>query len=121
MKTKVTETSITAFRKNQDVIRTQRQAVAEFILKESRAGRWTWIRKIADNADKIGFPALSQLSSASRALNELKRFGANLEGQEWVLWKGPSVKQPGCRSIVENWAMVLESSLKNQHDAQTEI
>lgn len=109
---KVTNTSRISFHTNQDAIRSQRQAVAEFILSETRAWRWTWIRKIAENADKIGHPGLSQISSASRALNQLKNCVVVLAGQEWVLNKGVSCKYPGCKTAVEPWCFILKNSEK---------
>lgn len=110
---KVTATSISAFHTNADSIRSQRQAVAEFILQETKAGRWTWISKIAANAEKIGHIGLSQKSSAGRALNELKKHGAVINGEAYVLLKaGVRWPAPGSNRSVEQWAMVLKSSQK---------
>lgn len=110
---KVTLTSKLAFHANADSIRSQRQAVAEFILAETKAGRWTWISKIAANAEKIGHSGLSQKSSAGRALNELKKHGAVINGEAYVLVKaGVRWPAPGTNRSVEQWAMVLKSSQK---------
>jgi len=105
---KVTDTSRRAFYANQDSIRTQRIAVAEFILKETKAGRWTWISKIADNAQNIGNIGLSQKSSASRALKELKGVDIILDGVAYVLEKGELFRPIGGKCAIEPWAMVLK-------------
>lgn len=92
---------------------TQVIAVARFILAETKAGRWTWIAKIAANADRIGHPGLSQKSCASARLNELKKHGATIDGVDYVLTKA-AVRWPatGSNVSVEQWAIVLKSSQK---------
>jgi len=110
---KVTTTSKIAFHANTDSIRSQRQAVAEFILAETKAGRWTWISKIAANAEKIGHSGLSQISSAGRALNSLKGVDVKLDGETYVLVKaGVRWPAPGSNRSVEQWALILKSSKK---------
>ena len=112
MKTAVRPTSIAAFHANGGLIASQREAVAGFVLSETRAGCWVWIGKIAENAALIGHPGLAQLSSASRALNSLKDRTIVIEGGEYVLVRGLSFKPRGGTCKVEPWAMVLKSSQK---------
>jgi len=98
-----------AFYASQDAIRSQREAVARYILSETKAGRWVWIGKIAENAARIGHPGLFQRSSASRALNELKGIDIIIDKQTYVLHKGISFRPGGCSRTVEPWAMVLKN------------
>jgi len=107
MKTKVTDTSILSFHAHNG-LETQRMAVARFILAETRAGRWTWISKISDNAEKIGHFELAQKSSASRALNELKKQEILIEGELWVIVSGRPFRPPGAKRMIEPWAIVLK-------------
>ena len=61
MKSNVTRTSIEAHRAHTG-LESQRVKAAKFILSETRAGRWTWISKIARS-----IPELSQKSSAANS------------------------------------------------------
>lgn len=110
MKTNVTKTSIESYHAH-PCLASQRKSVAEFILKETKAGRWTWISKIADNARAIGHVELLQKSSAARALNELKKAEVILiSGVEYVLVKSAVLwKPPGSVRRVEQWAIRLKS------------
>jgi hypothetical protein len=108
MKTAVTTTSIAAFHDNAALIASQRESVALFILSETKAGHWTWIRKVSENADKIGFPGLAQLSSASRAMNELKGCDVIINGTAYVMHRGASFVPKGGRCKIEPWALVLK-------------
>lgn len=87
----------------------QRQAVAVFILAETKAGRWTWITKISDNAHQIGHPGLAQHSTASARLKELKKHGATINGQKYELVKSAvRWKPPGSAVAIEQWAIILK-------------
>ena len=110
MKTAVRTTSKGAFHLHKSMIDRQNYAVAQFIYDETRAGRWVWISKIAENAALIGHHGLAQLSSASRALNSLKDKTIIIEGFEYGLVRGLSFKPRGGTCKVEPWAMVLKSS-----------
>jgi hypothetical protein len=104
---KVTATSREAYHAHK-ALKSQRMDVARFILAETKAGRWTWISKIADNAATIGHSELSQKSSASRALNELKGIDIELDGTTYIMHMGASFVPPGCKRRVEPWAMILK-------------
>lgn len=112
MKTNATHTSIAAFHAHAELFASQREAVAMFIYHETRAGRWTWITKISDNADKIGHPGLAQNSSAARAMNELKGIDVVIDGLVYVMHRGASFVPKGGRCKVEPWALVLKSKGK---------
>ena len=108
MKINVTLTSRLSFQSNAELIASQREAVALFMLAETKAGHWTWIRKVAENAEKIGFIGLAQLSSASRAMKELKDCDVIINGTVYVMHRGASFVPKGGRCKVEPWALVLK-------------
>lgn len=112
MKTNVQPTSILAFRAHQSRT-TQLEAVARFAVQETKNGKFIWIRKVSDNALNLGHMELSQISAASRALNELKALESFfVDGLEYVLIHWNTAKPAGSKRVVQIWAAVLKSSQK---------
>lgn len=103
----VTDTSRVAYQAYERT--TQREAVEAFIWERTRAGKPTWISLIADNAHRLGHPGL--VKNAGARLNEIKKAGATIAGDEYVLVKLKDKVLPPIRNIhVEAWTFVLKSS-----------
>lgn len=110
MKTNVQPTPILAYHahKNRD---TQRMAVARFAVQETKAGKFVWIRKISENAQNLGYAELSQISTAARALNELKKLDSfTVDGHEYYLKHWTTAKPKGGKRTVQIWAAVRKES-----------
>jgi hypothetical protein len=101
--------SILSWRKEKQAAKSQSNDVARFIIAETKAGRPCWIRKIAMHADKIGHDGLSQISTASARVNNLRKQGAFIAGEEYVIHDLEPRKCDYTGKLVEHFCMVLKS------------
>ncbi|MCB0541870.1 MAG: hypothetical protein KDC70_00045 [Saprospiraceae bacterium] len=108
----VTQTSREAFHAHQGRDG-QRLKVADYIIRETKHGKLCWIGKVAEHFALIGDKALGQLSTASRAMNELKKYGIVYNGLKYRMKKVREEKPPNGRCKVEMWALVID----NEKDA----
>lgn len=107
MKTAVTETSIAAYHAH-PVKAGQALEIAAYCERETKAGRLTWIGKIAEHFALLGNRALSQKSTVSARFNEIKERGALIGDRRYRLEKVKEAVPPGGRTPVEMWALVLD-------------
>lgn len=76
MRTRVTNTSINAYRQKKPVLTTDRERVAAYIISETKHGRPVWRRKIAR---ALGM----EVSSVSGRVNEIMKNGIVVDGLEY--------------------------------------
>jgi hypothetical protein len=112
--------SILSWKEEKQKAHTQTIDVARFIIAETKAGRPCWIRKIAVHADKIGHDGLSQISTASARVNGLRKKGAFVNGQQYVIHELAPEKCPYSGKITERFCMVLESEHKRIQQAKVD-
>lgn len=86
MKTDVQDTSITAYHDpaRQESAAHQRVKIAEFLIKETKAGRAHCIATVSE-ALCLSFPSLAQKSTVSARMKELKETGYNFKGQPYEM------------------------------------
>ena len=86
MNTKVQETSITAYHdpERQQRAECQRVKIAEFLIKETKAGRAHCIATVSE-ALCLTLPALVQKSTVSARMNEIKKSGYNFKVQAYEM------------------------------------
>lgn len=113
MKTNVTQTSIVAYHshrsKNTQVLR-----VADYCLKETKAGRPVWIRKIAEHFAIHSQPDLAQISTASARFKEIKENGVIIQGEKYRLEYVRTERPANGRCAVEMYALVIDRPSTNQ-------
>jgi len=113
--------SILSWRKEKQAAKSQASDVARFIIAETKAGRPCWIRKIAVHADKIGHDGLSQISTASARVNYLRKNGAFIDGQQYVIHELDLMRKcPYSNRLVEHFCMVLETEHKRIQQAKVD-
>jgi hypothetical protein len=113
-------TSLFSWRKEKQAAKSQSNDVARFIIAETKAGRPCWIRNIAVHANKIGHDGLSQISTASARVNYLRKHGAYIAGQQYVIHELEPRKCPYSNRLVEHFCMVLESEHKRIQQAKVD-
>lgn len=113
MKINATQTQIDAYHAHEN-LNQQRLKVAEYIIRETKAGRLCWISKVAEHFAIHSDNALRQLSTASRAMNDLKKDGIVFGGHKYIMHKVKEDRPPGGRCKVEMWALVIENKETGQ-------
>ena len=113
-------TSILSWRKEKQAAHTQKSDIARFIIAETKAGRSCSIRKISVHADKIGHEGLSQISTTSARVNHLRKHGALINGQQYVIHDLEPRKCDYTGKLVEHFCMVLESEHKRIQQAKVD-
>lgn len=113
MKTNVTETSITAYY-NHPTKQSQKLRVANYCLKQTKAGKPVWISDIASHFAIAGQLDLAQLSTVSGRLKEIKDEGVILNGDKYRLHLLEKKKPANGRTPVEMYALVLDAGENNQ-------